>query len=84
MELSHGAPLFMEDISATMKVQTFREPYGYTSKQFRRLVRNLKMRGIMFTVHESFLPDSPLIWHRHSVDLVVGKQMLRFSIVEYL
>lgn len=74
--LTHGAPLQVEDLDATLKLVTYKFTYSITVAQYNRLLRRLREHGVEFRTREYmeesdwFFMDGELV---RTVDIMVGK-----------
>jgi len=80
MDLVNGAPLHVEDLNPTMKVQTLALPWHCTQQYFHRIIRNLKKRSIHFMVITQHDPQAKWLLPKHSVKLYIGQSMRWFGI----
>ena len=78
-DVFHGSPLLVEDLDVTLKLVTYREPLLTTLKYVRRIVKNLKARGIYFKLTEG-LYKSSVFTQEHQAHLYVGDRTICFGV----
>ena len=79
MSLRHGSALQVEDLDLTLKCVTYRMPLLTTLRRVRRIVKNLKVRGIHFKLTEE-LHKGALIIPEHQIYLDVGDSSIWFGV----